>query len=188
MGEETALLLCAARVLNAAGIRYFVAGSVASMHYGEPRFTRDIDIVVFLRLSDVPKLIEAFKEPEFYLEPSAIMPAIEHEGQFNVIQPATGMKIDFMCVENEGYGRVCFDRARRVEAADGVDVMFAAPEDVILKKLEYYREGGSDKHTRDITGMIKVSGETFDRVYLEAWVDRLNVRAEWDAVRARVGW
>ncbi len=167
MDEATALLQHAARVLNGAGIRYFVAGSVASMHYGEPRMTRDINIVVFLRLTDIGALTRAFTLPESYPEPTAIMPAIEHESQFSVSQPSTGMKIDFMCVKNRGYGQVQFDRARRVLLDDGVEVAFAVPEDMILKKLEYFREGGSHKHLRDITGMMKVSGDEFDRAYLE---------------------
>ena len=48
-----------------------------------------------------------------------------------------------------------------------------------MRKLEYYREGGSDKHLRDIRGMLNVSGEQIDRVALEEWIDKRGVRVQW---------
>jgi hypothetical protein len=36
--------------------------------------------------------------------------------------------------------------------------------------------------------MIKVSGETFDREYLERWAVALGVVEEWNRIKARVGW
>jgi hypothetical protein len=98
------------------------------------------------------------------------------------------MKIDFMCREIDGYNAVRFDRARYVEFAAGLKVWMSAPEDLILEKLEFHKIACSDKHLCDIASMIRVSGETFDRVYLDRWADTLGVREEWDAVKGRVGW
>jgi hypothetical protein len=53
---------------------------------------------------------------------------------------------------------------------------------VILKKLEYYREGGSQKHLRDIAGVLRTT-EGLDRAYIERWADQLGVRAEWQEAR-----
>lgn len=188
MTDEIRLLLKLADVLNRGEVRYFISGSVASMHYGEARMTRDIDVVVHLRYGDIGTLLEAFQQPEFYLERLAILDALQHDGQFNAIQVPTGMKVDFMCAEASPYNKVRFERSRRVPFAPGIDIWFSAPEDVILKKLEYYKEGGSDKHSRDIASMIKVSGETFDREYLERWAAALGVVEEWNRIKARVGW
>jgi len=47
---------------------------------------------------------------------------------------------------------------RKLRILPDRDVFVARPEDVILSKMQYYREGGSEKHLRDITGMLKVSG------------------------------
>lgn len=66
------------------------------------------------------------------------------------------------------------------------EATFAAPEDVILKKMEYYREGKSDKHLRDIAGVLKISGDEIDEEYIEAWVDRLGVREIWERLRDSV--
>ena len=43
--EPSDLLRLAAGTLERLGIQYLVTGSMASIAYGEPRFTNDIDIV-----------------------------------------------------------------------------------------------------------------------------------------------
>src|ERR1051326_673524 len=55
--------------LGQLGVRYLVSGSVAAMLYGEPRVTHDVDLIVFLRYADIPRLSEVFPAPEFYLPP-----------------------------------------------------------------------------------------------------------------------
>ena len=51
-----------------------------------------------------------------------------------------------------------------------------------MRKLEYYREGGSDKHLRDIRGMLHVSGEQIDHAALGEWIDKRGVREQWQMV------
>ena len=68
---------------------------------------------------------------------------------------------------------------------NGISAWFAAPDDLVLNKLLFYREGGSDKHLRDIVSMIKVSGEMMDLAYLEEWAARLDVADLWEVVRER---
>jgi hypothetical protein len=56
----------------------------------------------------------------------------------------------------------------------------ASPEDVILKKLDFYRQGGSEKHLKDIRGIM---AETeLDKAYLQTWVQKLNLSAEWSKI------
>lgn len=62
---------------------------------------------------------------------------------------------------------------------DGVDVWVAPIEYVIVRKLEYFREGGSEKHLRDIRAMRQVSGDLIDATRLASWVARLGPEAEW---------
>ena len=65
-----------------------------------------------------------------------------------------------------------FQRARRVRAGTDWDASFSSPEDAILKKMEYFREGGSEKHLRDITGVLRTSREDIDFAYVERWASR----------------
>jgi hypothetical protein len=182
------LLIHVARFLESIGAQYFVTGSMGAMVYGEFRMTQDVDIVVDLRYGHVPDLLGRFGEPDYYVSQSAIREAMENCSQFNVIEVATGLKVDFMIPDESAFNASRFARARSVEIAPGERVRVSAPEDVILKKLEYFKAGASDKHLRDIASMIKISGETFDREYLERWARELGVEEEWRAARSRVGW
>ena len=62
----------------------------------------------------------------------------------------------------------------------GLDVWFAPPEYVILWKLEFYREGGGDKHIRDIRGILAVSGADLDMAFLGNAIPSLGITEEWN--------
>ncbi len=164
---------------------YFVTGSVATVYYGEPRFTNDIDVVVALTLPRVSQFCRAFHQPEFYLSEEAVREAVERHGQFNIIHPTSGLKIDMMIPEDTPFNESRFSRVKRIKLSDNYEACFAAAEDVILKKLEYYREGGSEKHLRDIAGVLKISGEQVDMSYIAAWAARMGLDSVWESVKNR---
>ncbi|MGH7485562.1 MAG: hypothetical protein ACREMY_08150, partial [bacterium] len=55
------------------------------------------------------------------------------------------------------------------------------------QKMEAYREGGSEKHLRDITGVLKISGAHLDHSYIKGWADRLGTSDIWREILRRVG-
>lgn len=55
--------------LEEAGFKYFVTGSIASIVYGEPRLTHDIDLVLRLETEDIAKLEVSFPLSDFYCPP-----------------------------------------------------------------------------------------------------------------------
>jgi hypothetical protein len=177
--EPSELLARVARHLEALDIEYFTTGSMASIIYGEPRFTNDVDVVIRIAPGDVPRLAAMFPDDEFYLSAEAAAKAAAAFVQFNVIHPASGLKIDFMVAEPSEFNRSRFARARSIEIAPGIRVRFASPEDVILRKLESFREGGSDKHLRDIRGILRLCDQPVDRAYIARWASRLGVEDEW---------
>ena len=67
--HETSLFLIFVRRLNQLGVPYVVTGSVASMLYGEPRLTHDIDLVIELPRDRIEPLIAAFPADTFYCPP-----------------------------------------------------------------------------------------------------------------------
>jgi hypothetical protein len=182
--HEPELFLLFVRPLNRAGIRYVVTGSVAAIFYGEPRLTHDVDLVVFLRDSDIQALAEAFPSADFYLPPPETIAAEvqrEQRGHFNIIHIQTGFKADFYPTGRDELNAWAF-RGRRQIQMEAETVVLAPPEYVIVRKLEYYREGGSEKHLRDIRAMLAVSGEQLDRPALNEWVQRLGIQTEWRLV------
>jgi len=181
----TELLARVAPELDRLGIEYFVTGSVASGAWGEFRNTEDIDIVVVLGRRDVRSIINLFPAPEFYLSEDALIDAVENLRQFNVIQPNTGLKIDFMVVDADGFQGSCLARRRQRPVAAGVSAWFSAPDDLILNKLLFFREGRSEKHLRDIASILKISPELIDHAYTDEWALRLGVKDLWELVKER---
>jgi hypothetical protein len=96
------------------------------------------------------------------------------------------VKADIMVFRGNPFDRSRLNRAMLVQFGDG-NLKVAAPEDIILKKLEYYREGGSDKHLRDIGGILRVSGDQVDKAYVRNWASQINVMSEWERVCGQLG-
>ena len=163
-------------------IPYLVTGSVASMAYGEPRLTNDIDIVADINLSHIPALLASFPEEEYYIDGEMIKDAILRIGQFNIIHPASGLKVDVIIKQDIPFDQSRFERVRKIYPGP-YPADFASPEDVIIKKMEYYKMGGSEKHLRDITGIFKISGESLDREYISQWATKLDLDEIWDMVK-----
>ena len=70
--------------------------------------------------------------------------------------------------------------------AENFEADFAAPEDAIIKKMEHYREGGSEKHLRDTTGIPLTSGAEVDRAYIGNWARQLGLGEIWEAIEKRL--
>lgn len=179
------LMQAVAEFCETNAVPYRVVGSMASMLYGEPRFTNDVDIVAELLPEHVPVLAAAFPPPEYYLSESAVRDAIERRFQFNILHPASGLKADIIVPPDTDFSRSEASRVRRIRSEGEFAVWFGSPEDVILKKLEFFREGGSEKHLRDIVGILKVQSEEIELAYLAEWVTRLKLAAEWAMVENR---
>ena len=178
---EAELSLMFLRPMNRLGLRYIVSGGIASILYGEPRFTNDVDLVAFLRHDDIQRLGEAFPSPDFYVPPAEVIAAEiarPEKGQFNLIHVPTGFKADIYTTGRDDFNAWAFRHARSMDFG-GETIAVAPMECVIVRKLEYFREGGSDKHLRDIRGMLNVSGDQIDRAALDEWIVRRGLQAEW---------
>jgi hypothetical protein len=184
--EQPELLKYAIQTLDRLHIPYAIVGSFASGVWGEARFTQDIDLVIDLKPAQVPSLCAAFAAPEFYISESAAREAVVHSSQFNVIHPASGNKLDLIVASQTPWVLAQLQRRKSVPLFPDQNATVAAPEDVILGKLVYYHEGGSDKHLRDITGILKISDELVDRSYVTRFAAQLGVADIWQAVLNRV--
>lgn len=125
-----------------------------------------------------------FPATDFYLPPLDVVSAEvarEHRGHFNILHIDTAFKADIYPSGRDEFNGWAFQN-KRVIQFQGEALVLAPPECVIVRKLEYFREGGSEKHLRDIRAMLAVSGETISQKDLNFWIQRQSVEAQWKLV------
>lgn len=178
--EPASLITLFVAPLNRLGVTYMVTGSLATSIYGDPRLTHDIDLVVTLPDESITALHDAFDGAEFYVPPLEVLTVEAHRavhGHFNIIHTATALKADVYAIGADPLHRWAIER-RQATTVDGHTVWLAPPEYVVLRKLQYFRDGGSEKHLRDIRAMLRQLGSEIDHSFLEAEATRLRVHAE----------
>ncbi|HOU89722.1 MAG TPA: hypothetical protein PLU22_01690 [Polyangiaceae bacterium] len=172
------------------GVPYMVTGSVAALLYGEPRLTHDVDVVVDLASrAAIHRLPELFPDDAFYCPPLEVIvqeASRRQRGHFKLIEQLTGLKADVYLANEDPLALAGLQRRRSLEVG-GRPLVVAPPEYVVVRKLEFFREGGSEKHLRDIEGILRVSGELVDEPWLEGWVRRLGLEALWARCRDHLG-
>ena len=168
--------------LNSAGIPYMLTGSFASSFHGTPRATQDIDLVIAPTASQLRHLVRLLPEAEYYISEDAALEALSRQSQFNVIDFATGWKVDLIIRKSRPFSRLEFDRRSAVELF-GLQLFIASAEDVLIAKLEWAKAGQSQRQLEDAANILRLRLDELDRGYIEHWVVELGVQEEW--VRAK---
>jgi len=170
--EETdprQLLVKVASILKDLQVPYAVTGGMAVFVWGRPRFTADIDIVIMLEAKEASVFRDALKEISrvSYIDSDAIETALRSHGEFNFIDGVSGIKVDFWVSKNDAFAKNQLERRIGKEIL-GETIYFMSPEDLILSKLLWYREGKSSKHLEDIESILKIQKKV-DYAYIEKW-------------------
>lgn len=157
-----------ATILDSLKILYVIGGSVAASIYGEPRSTLDIDVMIDAAEGQVRQLVEKLRA-DFYVDEEAALDALRHHLSFNAIHFESSTRVDFFFPEPQPFVRKQFERRRLMPiVTGGVNLSFYAPEDLIVRKLLWYRAGGeqSERQWRDVLGILRMSA--LDSEYLRA--------------------
>ena len=176
--ESVSVLMLVVDIFERLQIPYLIGGSMASALYGVTRSTLDADMVADLHQEQVGALAKALGD-DFYADEEMIHDAILHLSSFNLIHLKTMFKVDVFIRKERPFDRVQFER--RVEQVFATNpeqkAFMATAEDIILAKLEWYRMGSevSDRHWRDILGILKVQAGRLDLNYLSQWASELKV-------------
>jgi hypothetical protein len=166
---------------------YMITGGVASVIYGDPRFTRDIDLVLGLREGDAGGLLDAFSPSDFYRPPLDVLREEirrPRNGHFNIIHRDTALRADVYLQGDDPLHAWAFERRVRIPLEEDTAIWLAPPEYVVVRKLQYYQESGSDRHLRDVSAMLEISREKIDLLEVEAWAHRLGLEGAWRAARS----
>src|SRR5579871_173671 len=143
--EQLELLRLTIDILERLELSYALVGSYGSSIFGEPRMTRDIDILLDLPESKVSDFCSAFTAIDATINETAVRDSVRNRFPFNAVQSRFGNKIDFILPRNDAWGRSQLGRARRMQILPGLEAQVASPEDVVLGKLWYFSEGGGER-------------------------------------------
>ncbi len=164
--------------LDRFGIPHMVAGSFASTLHGEPRTTRDIDLVIDPDEPSLQRLADELDRSRFYVSKEAVGEAWERRGQFNVVLLDSGWKADLIIRKDRPFSHSEFERRQHATIGDA-QVFVATAEDTIVAKLEWAREGESERQLRDVAGILGMSGDRLDHAYVERWVREMGLGEVW---------
>ena len=162
-----------------------MTGSLASIVYGEKRSTMDADIVIEPEKSALRAFVEEVAEWA-YVSPEAAKDAMRRRSMFNIMDYETGDKADLIIKKHRPFSDSEFER-RRVFSYPGWQLSIVTPEDCILSKLEWAKEGESERQLRDVAGVIKLQAKTLDWDYIDQWARELGVEGQLQTARTLAG-
>ena len=156
-----------AKILQNLKIPYLVTGGVAVVVWGRPRYTADIDLIIELKKNKVKEFVATLLK-EGYVDEDVVYEALKYKSEFNFIDNETSMKVDFWILDDSGFDR---SRLKRVVVRKvfGQKVHFSSPEDLILKKLLWFKESKSTRQLEDIHSILEIIKRKLDFKYLRKW-------------------
>ncbi len=166
-------------LLNKHNIPYMLTGGLAVTVWGRARSTLDIDIVLDIEKNDIKKLTNAFQKEDFYIDEETVEMALNKKVSFNAIDRETNTTIDCYLVGNNEYEAARFKR-KIVKHMVGVKVNVISPEDLILIKLQWYKDSGSTRHLEDAESILKIS--EVDLKYIKEWVKKQKTMEIFDKI------
>lgn len=168
-----------ADALEDLGVAYYIGGSVASIAYGMPRSTMDVDIVAEMAFHHVVPLVERMRAAN-YIDEAMMREAIQRRSTFNIIPQRGAVKIDVFISPQRPFDLTVFERLRYLDLDPNAPRPFPLPsaEDIILIKLEWFERSqrASLHQWPDVLGVLQGQHDALDRDYMRRWAGELGVR------------
>ena len=161
--------------LNRQDIPYMLSGSVSSSLHGNPRATKDVDIVIAPTEEQILNFSNVLGK-RYYVNLDAVRYAFAHNSMFNVIDNESGWKADFIIRKDRPFSHREFERKCTAKIKK-LDVWVTSREDTILSKLEWAKNSHSEQQFRDALGVAVVQWHSLDIDYLHKWAKELRVES-----------
>lgn len=177
-----ALVVKVAKLCDDIGAEYALGGSLAASFFGEPRSTADADLAIVLDPRSGPRLVEALAE-DLYVPVQDALDAVTDGRSFNAIDTTLGLKIDVFKLGDGLLDRRQIERRVLVPWPDlEPGLWVTSPEDQVLRKLDWYRAGGSasDRQWHDVLGLLRVGVDALDLGYLRETASQLGLASHLD--------
>ncbi len=190
-GSFQAFVVRVLDALVAANITYLIGGAVAVAAWGDPRTTRDLDLVIELPFESMTALSNELAERGMLVPVENMVDLmIEHRADLPIsaIDMNSGYKAEFFLLKPaDAFREACLQRRLLVDLGPPLgEVYVHSPEDLILNKLRYFQISQQPKHIRDITGIVLNLGPEMDHAYIDRWAQTLDLTDAWRNVQERV--
>lgn len=165
---------------------FVVSGGVQAIVYGEPRLTNDIDLVLALERREIPRLAELFPADSYYTPPIEVLEievSRSSRGHFNIVSHHSSARAD-VYLPGTGLLERWAIAERHFLEIQGVQFPFAPLEYSIVKKLEFYRQGLSDRHLRDLGALWRISGTKIDESLLLGFLSERGLSELWQRAKS----
>lgn len=159
--------------LDDARIPYMISGSTAANLYAQPRATNDVDIVIQIDSGRSDELLKLFQN-DFYISKEAVNDAFGGIGMLNIIHLTSIIKFDLIVLKTDDFSRSSFAR-RTKETFEGGEFWFISLEDLVLQKLLWHKEGGSELQREDVRRLISANRSRLNVNYCSEWAGRLQI-------------
>jgi hypothetical protein len=172
--DSTEITVRLHQILSDLGIAYYVTGAVAAIAYGEPRTTRDVDLVLEILPAQIDALVLALVSSGFYV-PGVDDVKAGRMRSLSVTHIQSISRADLVVSGDGAFDQNRFQRRRLLMTPSGEQVYFSSPEDIILAKLLWGQRSSSEKQWRDVLAVFKVQQEALDYGYLSEWAEQLDL-------------
>ena len=163
--------------LETARIPYMLTGSFASAYHGTTRATQDIDLIIAPTTDQLQDFVRLLPSTEYHVDLEAAREALRRQSQFNVIDFATGWKIDLIIRKSRPFSIAEFERRVR-GSFQGLPLYVASAEDMVVAKLEWAKLGNSQRQLEDVAHILMIQ-TNLNRGYIERWVEDLKLESQW---------
>lgn len=159
------------RALNAMGTPYMITGSLASNLFGIARSTKDADFILESSSIDIGRL-QSMLGPSLFIDRQMSFETVTLTSR-HIIKKKSGppFNVELFFLSDDEHDRSRFDR-RRKEKMFGEMVYVPTPEDVVITKLQWSKQGRRIKDVDDVRNVLAVQGDKLDFDYIRGWTDK----------------
>ena len=189
--EYNDFILMVLDALEESNVPYLIGGAVAAWAWGEPRATRDLDLIIQVPESAADKLSAELEKRDMLLPPEIIRERLNDQRgdvPLNAIHGASGYKADlYILRKGDDFREEAFRRRLLVDLGPGLGELYLhTPEDLIIYKLLYYSISEQTKHIRDITSIVQTMGDQLGTAYIDKWVAVKERQALWNSIQLQI--
>lgn len=167
------------KILKKQKIQYAVVGGIAVSTWGNIRTTRDIDIIILIKIEEIHSFVDELRKNNFSTSKEDFILGMKENTHITVFDNLSEYQIDILIANKENH----FLTLENSVAIDffGIKINFASPEDTIANKLLF----GSEQDVKDAIGIYIRQGENLNNEYLIKICKKLNVYKKFLAMKRK---